>query len=399
MLRLGVIGYGSRARHVIHGMLRFREGLRVTAICDPRAEEIRGGAADDDALSDNTRFYDGPDKMLDEEELDGVFVGTRCSLHARMACRVLHRNLPLFLEKPVATNMQDLVILREAYQESSSEVVVSFPMRLAPICQLAKEIIDSGKIGRVEHVQAFNNAASGDVYFQDWYRDENETQGLFLQKATHDFDYLNYLVGLAPRSICAMKSKRVFTGEHPAGLRCNECLEREECPQSAFSRFYKNLAFNRDRPDQPDLLCAFGVDTGNEDSGSAIIQYDTGMHGVYSQNFIARRTAGGRGARLFGYRGTVEFDFTRNELKVHLHHKPSTETHRIEVRKSANHHGGDLPLQKNFLRVMQGREKSVTPMKAGLLSVLMCLKAKRSAETRTFQKIAWPEADASCDEA
>jgi len=393
MLRLGVIGYGGRAQRVIRGMMLFREGLRVSAICDPRAEKIRAGMADDDAISDDARFYDDPDRMLDEQEIDGVLVGTRCSLHARMARKVLRRNLPLFLEKPVATSLEDLLALREAYEQSSSEVVVSFPIRLAPLCQLAKEIVASGKIGTVEHVQAWNNVGYGDTYYQDWYRDENETQGLFLQKATHDFDYLTYLLGLKPRWICAVKSKRIFRGDHPAGLRCNECPEREDCPQSGFSRFF--WTYTSDRPDRPDHFCAFAVDTGNEDSGSAIIEYETGMHVVYSQNFFARRTAAGRGARLFGYRGTIEFDFTKNELKVHLHHRPFTEIHRYDMRRRMSHYGGDLPLQRNFLRVLQRREKSATPLEDGLLSALMCLKAKRSAETRTFQEIAWPDEENS----
>ena len=38
----------------------------------------------------------------------------------------------------------------------------------------------------------------------------------------------------------------------------------------------------------------------------------------------------------------------------------------------------------------QSTFKSVAPLEAGLLSVLMCLKAKRSAETRSFQEIAYP---------
>ena len=56
----------------------------------------------------------------------------------------------------------------------------------------------------MEHVQAWNNVPYGWCYYQSWYRDENETQGLFLQKATHDFDYINYLVEKRPVMVCAM---------------------------------------------------------------------------------------------------------------------------------------------------------------------------------------------------
>ena len=48
-------------------------------------------------------------------------------------------------------------------------------------------------------------------------------------------------------------------------------------------------------------MCCYAVDTGNEDSGSALIRYETGMHVSYSRIF-ARHKAGARGARLFGYK-------------------------------------------------------------------------------------------------
>jgi hypothetical protein len=53
----------------------------------------------------------------------------------------------------------------------------------------------------------------------------------------------------------------------------------------------------------------------------------------------------------------------------------------------ASHGGGDTVLADNFVRVIRGEAKSIAPLDAGLLSVLMCLKAKQSAATRTFQEI------------
>jgi len=133
-------------------------------------------------------------------------------------------------------------------------------------------------------------------------------------------------------------------------------------------------------------MCAFAEDTGNEDSGSAVIQYETGMHACYSQNFFARKSAGKRGASLFGYKGTIEFDWYTEVLKVHMHHAPRVETYDLKS-AGASHGGGDTVLADNFVRMIRGEQESVAPLEAGLLSVLMCLKAKESAETRTFQAI------------
>jgi predicted dehydrogenase len=388
MLRLGVIGYGGRAQGVIGIMNKFNAGVRVTAITDIRNDEIARQLYERGETPEHIAFYTDADEMLDREKLDGVLIGTRCSLHARMAVKVLERNLPLFLEKPVATNMQDLMLLRDAADRSSSEVVVSFPLRVTPLVRLAKEIIDSGKIGTVEHVQAWNNVGYGICYYMAWYRDENETQGLFLQKATHDFDYINYLLGIKPRWICAMSSKRIYKGDRPAGLTCDECDEWEQCMESPYHLFFT-------RAETPEVRkngrpCGFAVDTGNEDSGSALIEYETGMHVCYTQNFFARRKAHSRGARLLGYKGTLEFDWATDELRVYMHHIPRVETYKTDTTQMS-HGGGDTVLADNFIRVMRGEAKSVAPLSAGILSALMCLKAKESAATRTFQEIEFPD--------
>lgn len=375
-MKLGVIGYGSRISSVIREIIKQEPSCQLVAITDIRNEEIKRGMREEER--ERIAFFDTPEQMLDSIELDGVLIGTRCSLHTEMALKVLPRGLPLFLEKPVATTMEDVRRLKRGFESSKSEVVVSFPLRVAPLVTLVKEILDSGKIGTVEHVQAINNVTYGGVYYHNWYRDEAETGGLFLQKATHDFDCLNYLLGIRPVSICAMTSKQVFKGNKPAGLKCVDCEENRTCEEST--------AFRKDLP-ATWQYCCFAEDTGNEDSGSALIRYETGMHVSYSQNFIVRRSASSRGARFIGYKGTLEFDFYTNSIKVIMHHRPHVE--RYDMSPDEAHFGGDAVLARNFIEVMQGRAASVSPLDAGLMSALMCLKARQSAETGTFQSIDW----------
>ncbi|WP_068777306.1 Gfo/Idh/MocA family protein [Paenibacillus sp. FJAT-26967] len=375
-MKLGVIGYGARIRHVIAEIIRQDPACRVTAIADIRMESIRRELSSSGPT--DIRFYESPAAMLEAEELDGVLIGTRCSLHTVMALQVLARSLPLYLEKPVATTMEDLLRLKLAYESSRSPVVVSFPLRVTSIVSAVKEIIDSGRIGTVEHVQAVNNVPYGSVYYQNWYRDEAETGGLFLQKATHDFDYINYILGMRPTALCAMTSKQIFKGTKPAGLKCTVCSDNKTCPEST--------AFREDLPPEWEYCC-YAEDTGNEDSGSALIRYESGMHVAYSQNFFARREAAARGARFLGHKGTVEFDFYTRLVKVIMHHIPRVET--IEIGAGEDHFGGDAYLARNFTEVMRGEAASAATLDEGITSALLCLKAKHSAETGTFQNISF----------
>ena len=69
-----------------------------------------------------------------------------------------------------------------------------------------------------------------------------------------------------------------------------------------------------------------------------IVRYESGMHAVYSQNFFARKKAARRGARLYGYLGTLEYDFVRDEIVVYDH--MSDKAARIQFHTSTDGHGG-----------------------------------------------------------
>ncbi len=381
-MKIGIIGCSERITNIIDLILKFEMGARITAITDINTDKLKKTFIEKNIDIKNITFYADEDEMLDKEKLEGVLIGTHCSLHTKMAVKILSRNIPLFLEKPVATNMEDLKLLKDISEKAKSEVVVSFPLRVTPMIKLAKEIVQSGILGTIEHVQAVNNVPFGGIYFHSSYRDENKMGGQFLQMATHDFDYINYLLELKPTMICAMKSKQIFKGNKQEGLLCKACSENEICPEGPF--VMKHFKYDDANGD----MCCFAKDTGNEDSGSGLIQYETGMHVSYSQNFFARKAAASRGARLLGYNGTLDFDWFKDELKVFMHNTPRVETYNIDSAKMPNG-GGDVALAYNFIKVMQGKERSVAPIEAGLLSVQMCLKAKQSSQTNTFQAISW----------
>src|SRR4051794_30695135 len=105
MIRLGVIGYGRRTRHVLDTIYRVDPDVRVVAIADPRADDLH--QSDGSTLGDVSWFYDGV-AMLDATQLDGVLISTRCSSHTPLAIEVLNRDLPLFLEKPVSIDWEQL---------------------------------------------------------------------------------------------------------------------------------------------------------------------------------------------------------------------------------------------------------------------------------------------------
>ena len=381
MRKIGVIGFGGRLGDLIQNvLLELGMDVKIAAVADTDLTAVRGRLRHPGLTADGIRFYTDAREMLDNEELDGCMIGTRCNTHTPYAVEVLRRNIPLFLEKPVSVTMEQLRALDAAGKATAAQTVVSFPLRASLPVRKAKAIIDSGEIGEVQHVQAWNNIPYGAGYYHTWCRDESVTGGLFLQKATHDLDYIQYILGHRPMELCAMESKQIYKGDKPAGLRCPDCPEERTCPESEwFMTTYK-----ADHPHGD--LCCFSTATGNHDSASVLVRYDTGMHVCYSQNFFARKNAQLRGARFLGYKGTLEFDWYTGELLVHKHDEPVDVCYKLDLTASS-HFGGDKQLMLNFCGVMAGTENSESPLEDGIASALLCLKAVESAREHRFAEV------------
>ena len=356
MIRLGIIGLGQRLAHMLACFQTSDPTLQVVGVVDPDPAAVLERLPADKRAG--IRFFNTLGELLREGRPDALAVGTRCDLHASYAIAAAATRLPLFLEKPVATTLEDARALERAFADAAGEVVVSFPLRVSALAEMTKAKLDAGAVGRLEHVLAVNYVPYGNVYFDSWYRDQNITQGLFLQKATHDLDYVAHLVGSPLVRVAAMAQHgRVYRDksyEPSGGDPSRHYHEHIGSPRSGM----------------------------NEDASSALLEFANGVQGVYTQIFYTKHHGASRGATLSGKDGTLRFDWYRNELLHHRHAEPVTELTRPP--EGLSHFGGDSVLADNFIAVIKGEARSASPIAAGLRSVYACLAAKESAATGRF---------------
>ena len=340
MIRLGVIGLGLRVGHFIRETMNAVDpDFRVVGVVDPgeKASREKMRECDQDAV-----FYNSIDEMVRNAKPDALLVGTRCNLHTPIAVEIEKYHLPVFLEKPVAITMDQALLLENTYRNSTTPVLVSFPLRMTPLHRRAVEMIRNGAVGDVLHITGLNYVPYGTVYYQYGYRDFDITGGLFLQKATHDFDYIMDLAGSPITAIQANWVRgRVFGGDKPADLTCANCPEAERCQESPQ---------NRKRNDSggilEDHLCVYSkacgsVDAGtiNEEASNSIFEFANGAVGTYAQLVFVRRE-GVRGAMVSGPKGKVSFDWYTNELNYVEHHQPFSTT--VKPGAGLDHFGGDI---------------------------------------------------------
>jgi len=353
-MKLGIIGLGLRMGHMLNNGIRpYAKDLEVVGLVDPDRERALTSLSEEERSK--VRFFQTAEEMIEATQPDALAIGTRCNLHSRFACEVAGYGIPLLLEKPVATTMEQAIALEEAFAQATAEVVVSFPLRASDLFREVSGIIESSTLGRPEHILGVNYVPYGNVYFDSWYRDYSTTQGLFLQKATHDFDYLAALAGAPITRVAATTSQgRVF--------RDAAARNEEE------AAYYEGIG---------------SPESGmNEDSSNALIEFANGVKGVYTQVFFSKGDAAARGATISGYKGTLSFDWYKNQIR-HVPHFEG-ESREWTGPTAADHFGGDSVLARNFVNVVRGEETSISPIETGLRSVFACLAARESAATGKF---------------
>ena len=382
-LNIAVIGLGHRSSYLVSLLGKIYPNLILRYVVDPNEDYSRSNLAKWKVDNQNPEYFSDIETLLNHiDNIDGIMIGSSCDQHTPNAIAISETGIPVYLEKPVATSFEQIKQLKDAYKNKEHFVVVSFPLSQSPLFKEVQNQITDDKIGVINQVQASNNVPYGALYYgYPSYRDYSVSGGLWVQKATHDFDYINKILG-EPSSIAAMMNRSVFGGDMSDEIWCSQCEFSETCSESpeAFERTGNRLATRGDHK------CVWAKDILYQDAGSALIMYKSGAHANYSQNFVSRLDAATRGATITGYKGTVSFDWYTNKIHVFDHMKKSTEE--IIINTSDVHYGGDERLLRNFADVCLGNDTSKTDLASGLLSSAMCLGAKIACHDQKYISIA-----------
>ena len=208
MLKIGIVGCGLQAATIASYLSVYGDEYEVVAVMDMNVPGSKARMAQKGVKVAENCIYtpDVASFIASAPKMDGIIIGTYCASHTDIACELEKLHVPLYIEKPVAIDFAQVNKLYNTFKNSSTPIQVSLPMRLCPLTQEAKKIIESGKIGKVCQVVGFEDT-DGEVYFTTWFRDADKTGGMFMQKAVHDIDYILYLAKTVPAEVCAMRTK------------------------------------------------------------------------------------------------------------------------------------------------------------------------------------------------
>jgi predicted dehydrogenase len=188
--------------------------VKVVAICDanPNIEEdtkkavgnIQGAEGQID-LAGIELFHD-LDAMIAKAKPDAISLTLPTYLHAEYSEKALFQGVHVLCEKPMALTVTDCDRMIQAARKSGKILQIGHCVRFWPQYAKAKEIVDSGKYGRVVSAMFQRLGAAPGWSVDNWFIDESRSGGVALDLHIHDTDYVQYLFGM-PKGVCSHGAK------------------------------------------------------------------------------------------------------------------------------------------------------------------------------------------------
>lgn len=193
-LKVAVIGCGAIAQHRHIPEYAAHANVELVAFADPvpgRAEQM--------AVKYGGKAYTDYKELLKVEKLDAVSVCTPNAIHAEISIAVANVGAHVLVEKPMASSNKEALAMIEAAERNSVFLMVGHNQRLMPPHVKAKEILESGRLGKVIQFRtAFGHPGpegwSVDGRGSWFFRKHDAIMGAMGDLGVHKADLLRWLL-------------------------------------------------------------------------------------------------------------------------------------------------------------------------------------------------------------
>ncbi|XP_063799618.1 uncharacterized protein LOC134966647 isoform X2 [Pseudophryne corroboree] len=241
-----VVGAGSRGMGYTYFATNFPKAMKIVGVADPQSCNKEKLKLHHDIEEDKC-FDDWREAAEQEKFADAVIIATPDRLHKDPAIAFARKGYHILLEKPMAVTEEDCSEIIRACKESGIILAVGHVLRYHPASKLVKELLDSGVIGDIVHIQHMEPVGHwhfAHSFVRGNWRNEEESTFSLLAKSCHDIDLICYWMG---KQRCVKVSSfgtlSHFTKENKpkdASSRCLDCAVEEACPYSAQKVYLRN---------------------------------------------------------------------------------------------------------------------------------------------------------------
>jgi predicted dehydrogenase len=301
-LRIAILGTNFMGRAHSNGWLQatrffnpeFAPVLQVA--CSRNEEPLREFAANWGWKHIETDWR----KVVERDDVDVVDISLPQHLHAEVAIAAARAGKHIFCEKPIALSVEEARRMLEAAEQAGVKHYLNHNYRRCPAVQLARALIDEGRIGRIFHWRG--------AYQQDWIvdpgfpltwqlRKEIAGTGPHADLNSHSVDLARFLVGEIKTVSCLMTN---FITERP--LPATEA--------ATFSTGGSPILRDKGK-------------VTVEDTSLMTVQFADGAVGSFEASRFASGRKNHNTFEIYGSEGSLLFDLERmNELQFFSRNDP-----------------------------------------------------------------------------
>lgn len=364
-VRAGIIGAGGRGRYLIG---QFKElGVDVGVVCDVYQPNLEAGVREASAGARPVRDYR---RLLDDKNLDAVIVATPDHWHARMVIDAVESGKDVYVEKPLAHQIDEGFAIIEAVRRTRRIVQVGTQRRSAELFLKAKQIVDEGRLGDIRLVTSA------------WY---NNQASLSDRKLAGDLDWRQWLGSAPDRAVDALRFFNwYYFWDYSGGLLVGQAAHIVDCIQW-FMNAKEPLAVTCSG-NQPGLAGAEVPETAN-------------ITIEYPGNYLATFTLGYKAMRYHTYNDQIK-QFHGNKARLDVGREWYAlypETNAIEMKPAAEQKSpgsfnlATLSHVRNFLESIVSRKDPNAPVEAAQATNIVLCMAMESL--RAGRRLRWNPAN------
>ncbi len=368
MFTVAIFGYGSRGKIYADNFTHL--GIKITAVCD--LFENRRKMAEDaygcKSFSSTEEFF-GAGKLADV-----LVVATLDDQHFEPTIRALKDGYDVILEKPISFKEKECDEIARVSKQTGKSVTVCHVLRYTPFFLKIKELLDTGKFGRIFHIDLTENIGYyhyAHSFVRGPWRNKKTAAPIVLAKSCHDMDILTWLIGKKCTALSSFGDLSFFKKENApenSAERCSECILKDSCEYSAFKIYlnkdYENSShlarhgrlggsdeeiINSLSTDSPYGRCAFKCDNDVYDHQSVNMLFEGGVTAQFVLSAFSQKLA--RTIRIYCENGEIFGGMDKKKVHYYMFGDPEIKTFELSVTKDiyGSHGGGDIGLVKSFI--------------------------------------------------
>jgi len=356
-LRVGLIGLGGVAEAHLEGYQQV-ETIEVVA-----GSEIRSERLEKMAKKWHLKGYLDYAEMLAKEELDIACVLTPARFHREVTEKAAESGVHVLCEKPLAVTRDDARAMIAICEKRGVQLGYGATWRFLPACRKAKEIIESGRLGRIMLLMETYVGGRGFDHFRDagpMHYPPGGPGGGGMGLVDHGIHLIDMFIWLTGSPVEAVFGRGNISGQPPATEYLTMILQNGAVGQ---------LVYN-----EATIPCEMPYEGIFSWGGSWDINYNMTLGGGWEakpQNF-----------RVYGTKGALRVFHYAN--KLFLYEEGKQEQIRVLDRPMP----GNFAMQmESFARAILEKKRPEATGRDGLLALEVALGAYRSQETQCAVKI------------